>query len=104
VLREVPDFEAFVMRGPEHFPRMRVPQIDYLRTRDRTADFIGRTEDFSADLASVCERLGIEPPAEVPRRNAGPPGDYRDHYTPRMRQQVADVYERDLLAFGYRFD
>jgi hypothetical protein len=105
VLAELPDFEAFVMQGPERFARLRTPQLRYLRTPQRRADFIGRTETFGADLAQVCERLGIEAPPEAPRRNAdrGAHGSYRDHYTPAMRQRVAELFEPDLREFGYEF-
>jgi sulfotransferase famil protein len=105
VLAELPDFEAFVMRGPEQFARLRAPQLHYLRTPARRADFIGRTESLVTDLAQVCDRLGIEPPPVEPRRNADPggSGSYRDHYTPAMRQRVAELFEPDLREFGYEF-
>ena len=102
-LEELADFETFVMEGPERFPRLRTPQLDYLRTPDRHADFIGRTESFTTDFAGVCDRLGIAPPPEEPRRNAGPGGSYRDHYTPAMRDRVADVFAADVREFGYDF-
>jgi hypothetical protein len=103
VLEDLPDFEAFVMDGPDRFARLRTPQLSYLRTADRHADLIGRTESFGEDLATVCDRLGIEPPPEAPRRNAGPSSSYRDHYTPAMRQRVAELFEPDVREFGYEF-
>ncbi len=111
VLEELPTFEAFVMEGPDRFARLRTPQLRYLQARDRRADFIGRTETFADDLAQVCDRLGIERPPEAPRRNAdrsadlsaGPGGSYSDHYTPAMRQRVAELFEPDLREFGYEF-
>ncbi len=69
----------------------------------RRADFIGRTETFRADFDEVCDRLGIAPPPEEPRRNAGPGGSYRDHYTPAMRERVADLFAVDVREFGYDF-
>ena len=103
VLREMPDFEAFVMHGPERFPRTRVPQIAYLRTRSRTADFIGRTETLTQDLIGIRERLGIDGSIQIPHRNAGPSMDYREHYTAAMRARVAELFRRDIQAFGYEF-
>jgi hypothetical protein len=103
VIEELPDFEAFVMVGPERFARLRAPQLAYLQAGDRRADLIGRTESFTADLARVCERLGVEPPPEDTRRNAGPSSSYREHYTPAMRDQVARLYRPDLDEFGYEF-
>jgi hypothetical protein len=103
VLRDLPEFEAFVMKGPEQFSRLRTPQLRYLEAPGRRADFIGRTETLSADLAQVCERLGIEPPPQEPRRNTGPSISYRDQYTPAMRDRVAELFEPDLREFGYEF-
>jgi hypothetical protein len=103
VLRDLPDFEAFVMKGPEQFARLRTPQLRYLEAGERRADFIGRTETFSEDLVRACERLGIEPPPQQPRRNAGPSTSYRDQFTPVMRDRVAELFEPDLREFGYEF-
>jgi hypothetical protein len=103
---ELGTFEAFVLKGPERYERLRTPQLDYLRTDDRRADFIGRTESFDADLARACERLGIEPPPQAPRRNAdrsGGTGSYRNHYTPLMRDRVAELFAADIDEFGYEF-
>ena len=103
VLAEIADFEAFVMVGPDRFPRLRVPQVTYLRAKDRTADFVGRTETFDADMATVCDHIGIPAPAALPRTNSGPGGDWRSQYTPVMRQRVADLYALDLKVYGYEF-
>ena len=103
VLRDLPDFEAFVLRGPDQFARLRTPQLRYLEHGDRRADLIGRTETFGADLERVCGHLGIEPPPQEPRRNAGPGSSYRERYTPAMRDHVAELFAADLDEFGYEF-
>jgi hypothetical protein len=100
---ELGSFEAFVLEGPERFERLRTPQLYYLRAGDRRADLIGRTESFGADLARACAHLGVAPPPEAPRRNAGPSGSYRDHYTPAMRDRVAELFAADVHEFGYEF-
>ena len=94
VLEHCPDFESFVMEGTERFDRLRRPQLDYLRDGDRQVDFIGRTETLAQDITSVGERLGFDP--ELHQRNAGGSGDFRSHFTPAMRQRVADLFETDL--------
>ena len=103
VIDDLPTFEAFVMEGPERFGRLRTPQLRYLRTKDKKADFIGRTETFSDDFRAVCERLGIEPPPQEPRRNAGPSSSYRDQFTGPMKDRVAELFKADLDEFGYEF-
>jgi hypothetical protein len=108
VLRDLPDFEAFVLKGPEQFTRLRTPQLRYLRAGDRRADFIGRTESFTEDLTEVCRHLGLEPPPQEQRRNAQPGAtregsSYRDHYTPAMRDRVGELFAADIDEFGYEF-
>lgn len=101
VIDSLPDFEAFVLEGPEKYGRLRTPQIDYLTLDGRRADFIGRTERFDDDIAQVCSRLGIE--VEPQRRNAGSGVDYRPHYSAQMQAKIAEVYAADIEAFGYQF-
>ena len=102
VLEHCPDFESFVLRGTERFGRLRRPQLDYLRSGERRVDFIGRTESLAQDVATVGERLGFTP--ELDQRNAGGSGDFRVHYTPAMRDRVAELFDVDLREFGYSFD
>lgn len=98
-----PTFEDFVLRGPEDLPRLRAPQVRYLTTARRKADFIGRTENLEADVREVFRRLEI-PVDEVPRSNVSKPhGSYRDFYDDRTRQQVANVFADDVSTFGYTF-
>jgi hypothetical protein len=103
VISDHPTFESFVLLGPDDFGRLHIPQLHYLQTPTRTADFIGRTENFDADLRSIFEHLGLEAPAEVPRKNAGPSVDYREHYTPLMRRKVERLYRVDVETFEYSF-
>jgi hypothetical protein len=103
VAREFLDFEAFVLRATERFTRLRTPQVGYLTSRSRRADFIGRQESLDVDMRAVFARLGLPAP-EVPELNVDQQRpDYRDVYTPAMRRRVAELFERDLNAFGYEF-
>jgi len=102
-LERSPDFEAFVTRAVDAFPRLRVPQVDYLCTPGRRADLIGRQETLEADLRAVSARLDLpwSGLASVNVDRSRP--DYRDLYTDAMRDKVAGLYARDLAAFGYEF-
>lgn len=99
-----PDFESFVMRAPDEFSRLRRPQLDYLRFRDRRADFIGRTESMGYDVAAIAERLELPEQPVVPHINRGKPREYQEHYTPAMRDRVAGMFAVDIAEFGYTFD
>lgn len=103
ILERYPSFEEFVLDAPEEFDRLRRPQLDYLRAGRTRADFIGRTEQLDADLAWVCERLALPARDEAPRRNVGPTTNYREHYTPAMRDKVAKDFAPDIAEFGYEF-
>ncbi|GAB2878417.1 sulfotransferase family 2 domain-containing protein [Nocardioides pacificus] len=104
VARDYPTFDDFVLRGPDEWERLRTPQIDYLRTPNRTVDFIGRTESLSADIRHVFAHLGLPEPEEVLRKNtAEAKPDWRERYTPATRSRVAEIFAPDLELFGYEF-
>jgi Sulfotransferase family len=99
------DFRAFVLDGTRTVERFGRPQLHWLTLRDgRTTDFIGRVETFLADVNTVRERLGLEPEPEQPRRNPSRHGHYSDYYDDETRQRVAEVFARDIDAFGYSFE
>ena len=103
VMADYSDFETFVLQGSEEVKRLRTPQVRYLRGQGRKADFIGRTESLEPDVRDVFGRLGLALPDELPHNNAGPPDDYRRHYTPVARDRVAELFADDVKAFGYSF-
>ena len=78
-------------------------QVDYLSDDDGKiiVDFVGRFENFAADAKLVLDRIGIQ--AELPRLNPSSRGNYRDYYTPRTRDLVAQRFARDIETFGYEF-
>jgi hypothetical protein len=103
VARSYETFDDFVLRGTEDLPRLGTAQARYLTSPSRKADFIGRTENLTADVATVFERLGL-PVAEIRRANASTRrGPYQDFYTDLTRRKVADVFAEDVAGFGYRF-
>jgi hypothetical protein len=68
------------------------------------AQAVIRYEHLAADLAAVCDRIGI-PRVTLPRLNASVHGDYRSYYgNSRLRALVADKFACEISAFGYRFD
>ena len=115
----------------EYFVR---PQFDYVAGSDgRVAvDHVLKLETLDADFDVIREALGLEGP--LPHVNKSPPPrmgpslrprpmarylrrqylvargllpdhrDYREYYEPDLVERVADLYRRDVEAFGYRFD
>lgn len=96
-------FEDFVeTRGAAHAHRwslpvetMAAPTYDWLKY----ANCVGRYENRAHDLAALAKILG----RPVPTLHIGPSrrSDYRDYYTPRLRDQVRAWFEIDFQAFGY---
>lgn len=105
VVQKYPTFESFVLDAPEEFRRLRTPQLDYLRAGTRRADFIGRTESLAEDLRTVFRMRELSELRAVPQRNRsrGSAGGHREHYTPRMRRRVEEVFAPDIEEFGYTF-
>ena len=66
------------------------------------ADFVGRFETLRQDWAYICARAGF-PPVEAPHENRSRHRPYRDYYSPRLRDVVAERYARDLKEWSYDF-
>lgn len=66
-------------------------------------DYVGRFETLAADVEVVCRRTGIPRPVLPQLQRAAQRVDYRDYYTPRSRQLVAQRFAADLELFGYSF-
>ncbi len=80
-------------------------QIDYLTDAEGEiiVDFVGRFEHLGRDLdTALSGRLGRR--IDLPHLNASSRGDYRKFYSPDLAEEVARIYERDIRAFGYRFE
>ncbi|WP_232678762.1 sulfotransferase family 2 domain-containing protein [Nocardioides sp. R-C-SC26] len=99
---EYPDFEQFVLRGTEDFPRLRKPQLEYLQTANRRADFIGRTERLSEDSRFALEHFGLSTEG-LTHDNKSKRTGYRDYYNAATRAKVAEVFDKDIRAFDYEF-
>lgn len=96
------DFEQFVLQGTEDHRRLRTPQIAFLVTPHRRADFIGRTETFNQDVRAVLARLDL--PLDVPgKHNASEHGHHQEFYNDATRRRVAEIFAKDIDLFGYTF-
>jgi hypothetical protein len=97
------NFERFVLETTVNVPKVGRPQLSTLSAAQRRVDFIGRLETFDRDIAVVRERLGLPPEQTAPHVNRTSHGHYRDFYTDRTRDHVAEVFAADIDAFGYTF-
>jgi Sulfotransferase family len=103
IIEHHPDFESFVLHAPDEHPRLRKPQVEFLNTANRKADFVGRQESLEEDLHRIYDHLGL-PWTELRSVNIDPGRpDYHEVYTAITRQRVATLFEADLKAFDYQF-
>lgn len=96
------NFNMFInqQRFPSHYDLYCVDQCPDM-------DFIGRYENLSSDMESVCEKIGIPfDPNKFPRTKAHtrPNVSWRNMYTPELARIVAKVCHREIKEFGYTFD
>lgn len=104
VAEKYPAFEDFVLHATEEFGRLRLPQVAYLGAGGgRRADFIGRQETLEADVRAIVARLDLEVEELRSINIDHQRPSYREVYTDAMRDRVADLFARDVAAFGYRF-
>ncbi len=65
-------------------------------------DFLGHYENLAEDVAYVCQKIGVN--EKLPHLNQSQHKDYRDYYTDRTRELIAEHYAKDISLFGYDFD
>jgi len=99
---EFTSFEQFVFQGTEAFPRLRRPQIDYLRVKGRRADFIGRTENLADDSRFALEHFGLSTDG-LGHDNKSKRASYRDYYDAKTQAHVGQLFAKDIAEFDYEF-
>lgn len=78
-------------------------QCNYVFSEDGTqlVDFIGRFERIVEDFDYVKKRLGLE--VELPFVNKTKHLPYRQCFTDKAKDRVAELWKKDIEAFGYEF-
>jgi len=64
-------------------------------------DFLGKYESIDDDWARFCEWADLDQVPLPHIHTSGPPVDYREAYTPELREQVRDYFADDYHAFQY---
>jgi len=98
-----PSFDLFI-RSPFH--RKKSPNFDtYAIDGKISTDYVCRYERLEEDLAFVLKQIGIEAKVDLPKAKGshGSRRPWRDFYTPKTRDIVAEWYRREIAAFGYSF-
>ncbi len=66
-------------------------------------DFIGSFENLQEDFNTVCDKIGI-PRKELAHRNKSEHKHYTEYYNDSLRNQVGELFKRDIEMFGYKFE
>lgn len=81
------------------------PQTDYFDFEGNLKpDFIGRFENFAADIAKVLETLSIEQPFNVYENSTVRKKEYSHFYTNTNKTLVSKRFRRDIQALNYHFE
>tara|TARA_X000001036_G_scaffold440125_1_gene494669 strand:- start:7781 stop:8362 length:582 start_codon:yes stop_codon:yes gene_type:complete len=78
----------------------------YLNLLDEDLDFVGRFENLKEDFAYVAKAISLDnlelPHAERKGHKAGGL-HYSEYYTDKTKEDVRDLYEKDIKYFDYEF-
>ena len=100
------DFSAF-LNAPETKASFAAhPYGNYIKTADgvERCDLFIRLEHFDADVAPFEAHLGFRLAPLAPANTSDRARDWRDHYSDRDADIVADICAEDIRRFGYSFD
>ena len=96
----MPRIEEFTGSMKIHF----FPQSPLLKINGEIKmDFIGKFESMEEDFQHVCDTLEVQ--GDLGHKNARRnPTPYQEYYTDELIEIVADLYEEDIVEFGYKFE
>ncbi|WP_339703440.1 sulfotransferase family 2 domain-containing protein [uncultured Marixanthomonas sp.] len=67
-------------------------------------DFIGRFENFDADIALILKQLSIKEKFELHKNKSERHLHYSNFYTKSRMKKVKNIYERDISLLEYSFE
>ena len=86
-----------------HIPNQE--QLAWLTNKDGTdiiVDFVGKVENIAEDIEVIRKVLGIKAELSHQNKTVREP-EYRKYYDDETAELIADVFSRDIEAFGYEF-
>ena len=97
---------VYVDRDPRYYdqPRMFMPQLDWLADEKGRllVKLVGRYESLERDFTQICKNIG-RARSSLPRLKASTRPHYREAYSDRTAEVVAQWFAKDIAAFDYAF-
>ena len=81
------------------------PQYNFVHSEagDLMVDFVGRLENFEADLRNILAVIGIRADF-TPHTNRSKRTHYKRYYSRETRERVSEIYQIDIDWLGHRFE
>jgi len=85
-------------------PVMFMPQLDWLTDSqgEQVVNYVGRFEQLQHHFDEICSLMGLHPLA-LPHIRKTEHDDYRDYYTPKAKEIIAEWFAKDIEVFGYTY-
>lgn len=83
------------------------PQYNWIKTPSGKTpiDYIGKLENLDEALKEIYNNLGMDYADKPKQLNASiRKADFREYYTKKTRDMVAELYRKDIKLLGYHFD
>lgn len=69
---------------------------------NQLVDFVGRFENINHDFEVIKDKLGLD--ICLPHLNSTNRDKYKTYFTEDSKQRVAQLWQKDINNFGYKFD
>lgn len=99
IVRDMTNISDYISYREKNYP---ISQSDLLfdSSGRQLVTKVGRFETLTQDFDIICNDIGLS--ARLDRTNASQRvADWKEYFTERDYQRVADIYRRDIEVFGY---
>lgn len=81
-----------------------LPQTDFFDKKNYKLDFIGRFENFQADIQLILDKLDVNKEFNEHQNKSKRIKNYADFYTNSKAKMIYEKYANDILKLNYSFE
>lgn len=100
-VKKCKDFNEYIESGKFKIGHKSQHQFFTDENGNILVDYIAKIETLEEDFKTICNKIGIE--NELPHLNKSDHFKYREYYTDKTKQIVADFFKKDIELFNYNF-